>query len=110
MLQSDKGRRSRKARRALAKGHFHFGLQSIQFLALKGLKGLSKSSKIETKLLCTMVQTILITNKSVKVGQIFADGLFPDFRGDLFSRMRPKLIPAKIYPLKVTNIIMSTYL
>jgi len=33
-LKSDKGRRRRKARRALTQGHFHFGL----ILALKGLK------------------------------------------------------------------------
>jgi len=37
-LRSDKGRRSRKVRRALAYSHFHFGLSD--FLALKGLNSL----------------------------------------------------------------------
>ena len=37
--QSDKGRWSRKARRAQEKGHFHFGLK---FVAVKVLKSLNE--------------------------------------------------------------------
>ena len=42
-LESDKGRQSRKARRALGKGHFHFGLP---FWTVKGLmlRGVSNTS------------------------------------------------------------------